>query len=169
MLLLSRSSDGVSSETLVSLIVPPNKLPALKEQTAGDEGSAAEGDTKIVAGSTGLNGVPFLDHGDVPPGTWSRCSGSTFKIRQLGYKQSKKKAPSSESFYEVVAVDLFDTESRQHSMAATMELPTPERASPDDHIPSLFVVNAMIPSETGPMRVKPDADGRLRGLPPLKE
>merc|ERR1712147_264795 len=33
------------------------------------------------------------------------------------------------------------------------------RPSPDADVPALYVVNAMIPSETGPMRVRVDADG----------
>jgi hypothetical protein len=83
-------------------------------------------------------------------------------VRQVGYKSHGKKAVSEEAFYECVSVDLFDTSSRVPCLADKVELPAPERLSPDSDIPSLFIVVAHIPSETGPMSVGPDADGLMR-------
>ena len=160
-LVLVRKHDEAPSETLVSLIIPPAALPSFRSLDAASPSPAkAEARAgKLHAGGSGLEGVPFSPDGDVPCGTWSPAPGATFKIRQLGYAKSKRKAPSVEAFYEVVAVDLFDTEARVGRMAERLELPAPARPSPDADVPALYVVNAMIPSETGPMRVRVDADG----------
>ena len=158
---LVRKHDEAPSETLVSLIIPPAALPSFRSLDAASPSPAkAEARAgKLHAGGSGLEGVAFSPDGDVPCGTWSPAPGATFKIRQLGYAKSKRKAPSVEAFYEVVAVDLFDTEARVGRMAERLELPAPARPSPDADVPALYVVNAMIPSETGPMRVRVDADG----------
>lgn len=159
------------TETLVSLMVPPARLPNVIEDAkkALSEGKKADsvGDrtptnvsapSRLCAGGTGLNEVPFdAEGGSI--GTWSVAPASTFKIRQLGYMKSKRKAPSEPAFFEVVSVDLFDTDTRVNTMSEHLELPTPVTSSPDPDVPSLFVVNAQIPSETGSIRTKLDADG----------
>lgn len=113
---------------------------------------------KRIAGCT-IAESDFDSTGGGPPATWSRAPGSTFRVRQVGYSKHGKKAKSQEAFYEAVSVDMYDTASRIPCLADKLELPTPERLSPDPAIPSLFVVVAHIPSETGPMSVQPDADG----------
>ena len=168
-LVVVRKRDEAPSETLVSLIVPPAALPPLRvpydDATGGvgdpssPLGGAARRGGPRAAGATGLTGVAFSEDGDAPCGTWSVAPGSTFKIRQKGYAKTKRKAPSDDAFYEAVAVDFFDTEARVMDMASKLALPEPARPSPDPLIPALYVVNAQIPSETGPMRVKHDADG----------
>ncbi|KAJ8608819.1 hypothetical protein CTAYLR_009360 [Chrysophaeum taylorii] len=164
-----------ASETLVSLIVPPARLPTLDapprrstgdalgrrskspHAAAGKAAARAPGG-KVVAGATGLREVAFDEQGG-PPGTWSVAPGSTFKIRQVGYAKSKRKAPSEDAFFQVVSVDLFDTDARVNRMSDHVSFALPTVKSPDPDVPSLFVVNAQIPSETGPLRVKLDADG----------
>ena len=105
---LVRKHDEAPSETLVSLIIPPAALPSFRSLDAASPSPAkAEARAgKLHAGGSGLEGVAFSPDGDVPCGTWSPAPGATFKIRQLGYAKSKREAPSVESFYEVVAVDL---------------------------------------------------------------
>lgn len=185
--LIARSVDQAPPpmETLVSLIVPPARLPLFLRDASTVTRSASDNtlsleeesmslpaassipkqqriddtrDLGVVVGAAGLREVQFdVDGG--PPGTWSVAPASTFKIRQPGYAKSKRKAPSDKAFFEVVAVDLFDTDARVGRIFEQVVLPVPAFESPDPDVPSLFVVNAQIPSETGPIRVKLDADG----------
>lgn len=178
--LVARSFDQAppTSETLVSLIVPPARLPPFVSSgsmsRSASDGALCEDDasslasmslrsmtpstTKRVAGATGLREVPFADAGG-PPGTWSVAPADTMKLRQRGYAKSKRKAPSGNAFFEVVSIDLFDTETRVDKMSEHVAFPSPAVISPDSEVPSTFVVNAQVPSETGPLRVKLDADG----------
>ena len=109
---LVRKHDEAPSETLVSLIIPPAALPSFRSLDAASPSPAkAEARAgKLHAGGSGLEGVAFSPDGDVPCGTWSPAPGATFKIRQLGYAKSKRKAPSVEAFYEVVAVAAQESE-----------------------------------------------------------
>lgn len=190
--LVARSFEQAppKTETLVSLIVPPARLPlllretsalgsrSLSDVTVGEDEQvvktssivvpnnfmgakpANKGGSRslVVAGATGLREVAFHENGGTP-GTWSVAPAGTFKIRQPGYAKNRRKAPSDTAFFQVVSVDLFDTELRVNQISEHVLFPKPAVESPDPHIPSLFVVNAQIPSETGPFRVKLDADG----------
>lgn len=189
--LVARSFEQAppNTETLVSLIVPPARLPlllrdanalgsrSLSDVTIGEDEQVMKTSSIVVpnsfmgakpankgsrslmiAGATGLREVAFHENGGTP-GTWSVAPASTFKIRQPGYAKNKRKAPSDAAFFQVVSVDLFDTEMRVNQISDHVLFPKPAVESPDPHIPSLFVVNAQIPSETGPLRVKLDADG----------
>ena len=140
--------------TSVVKVAEDDSLPPLPEGID----TASEKKGRPVAGTT-IARSDFDITGGGPPATWSRAPGSTFRVRQVGYKHHGKKAVSEEAFYECVSVDLFDTSSRVPCLADKVELPAPERLSPDSDIPSLFIVVAHIPSETGPMSVGPDADG----------
>ena len=62
-----------------------------------------------------------------------------FDIRQLGYKQTKQKAPSDTCMYECVGVDLFATACAE-AWAQRFPRGAARAASPD--VPSLIVVNA---------------------------
>jgi hypothetical protein len=143
--------------TSVVKVCEDDSLPPLPEGI--DTSTEKKG--RPVAGTT-IARSDFDVTGGGPPATWSRAPGSTFRVRQVGYKSHGKKAVSAEAFYECVSVDLFDTSSRVPCLADKVELPAPERVSPDSDIPSLFIVVAHIPSETGPMSVGPDADGLIR-------
>jgi len=160
-LLVLTRRDADREETATTLLLPPATMPKIRSDwdVLADGGRAAAAPTKLEPGGTGLGEVPFDATGACPCGTWSKAPGSTFKIRQLGYKKSKRKAPSGDSFYEVVSVDLFDTEARLGDVASLLDLPAPARPSPDPHVPAIWVINAQIPSETGPVRASIDADG----------
>lgn len=54
---------------------------------------------------------------------------------------------------------MFDAGARVAEMGSLLELPPPARVSPDSDVPALFVVVAQVPSETGPLKAKHDADG----------
>lgn len=70
-----------------------------------------------------------------------------FKVRQPGYSKSKAKAPSKESIYELVRLDLI----RDHVVNAgsCLSLPQVAELSPNPStLPNLFIVNAQIPDKS---------------------
>ncbi|KAJ1448995.1 hypothetical protein M885DRAFT_537231 [Pelagophyceae sp. CCMP2097] len=154
---LARAVDAEKgdAEAAVSLVVPPTKLPSLGAAKA--VAAAAPG---AVAHDARLRKEPFIDGVARPAGTWSRAPAESFKIRQVGYLKSKRKAPSTEALYDVLSVDLLDTELRLNDVTQSVfKLPEGVEPSPDEHVPATFLINAQIPGETGPLRVKLDADG----------
>ena len=92
--------------TSVVKVAEDDSLPPLPEGID----TASEKKGRPVAGTT-IARSEFDITGGGPPATWSRA-GSTFRVRQVGYKHHGKKAVSEEAFYECVSVDLFDTSSR---------------------------------------------------------
>lgn len=93
------------------------------------------------------------------PMTWSTSPADAFRLRQVGYSHNRQKAPSSEAFYRVVYAQVFDTNQRVEAIADILDLAEPTVISPDPDVPSLFIVDAQLPSAVGPLRVHEDADG----------
>ena len=146
-----------TSETLVAMIVPPARLPPFLFR---EEVPSLEAEEEETSNLMGLREVPFdVDGG--PPGTWSKSPASTFRLRDVGYAKHKKKSPSDDAFYDVIAVHLFDCEGRVNRVVDKVKclVDSTIEASPDPDVPASFVVNAQIPAETGPLRANLDADG----------
>jgi len=168
------------SETLIAMIIPPARLPGFLIEEEEVVISSLKGNTPEESTTTktqlekklsstisnkkqqGLRQVPFDPDGG-PPGTWSKAPASSFRVRQLGYAKNKSKAASAHAFFRVVAVHLFDVEKRINKMCQNngeyFLIDPATVASPHPDVPALFVINAQVPAETGPFRVKLDADG----------
>eukprot|EP00634_Sargassococcus_sp_CCMP2135_P008561 CAMPEP_0198647076 /NCGR_PEP_ID=MMETSP1467-20131203/2439_1 /TAXON_ID=1462469 /ORGANISM="unid. sp., Strain CCMP2135" /LENGTH=571 /DNA_ID=CAMNT_0044382677 /DNA_START=50 /DNA_END=1762 /DNA_ORIENTATION=- len=163
-----------TSETLVAMIVPPARLPAFVQRerrtsltTVPEDAAPSDADEAAANVLAGLREVPFDPDGG-PPGTWSRAPAATFRLRDVGYAKHKRKMPSDDAFYDVVAVHLFDCETRVDKIVDRLgglqnlaqkngaAAPAPTKTG---DVPSWMVVNAQIPAETGPLRAQLDADG----------
>lgn len=96
---------------------------------------------------------------DRSPMTWSTSPADAFRLRQVGYNHKRHKAPSSEAFYRVVYAQVFDTNQRIEAIADVLDLAEPTFISPDPDVPSLFIVDAQLPSTVGSLRVHEDANG----------
>jgi len=98
---------------------------------------------------------------DLRPGVhymcWGNALGANFRLRVgPNYKKNNLKAPSADSLYEVVALDLFATKDRLSAVGRSdkVDLP-PYRPGVDPSmddlraagLPRLFIVNAQIPEK----------------------
>jgi hypothetical protein len=115
--------------------------------------------TTILArspGPWGFSGVPRND-GKLEAKTcfWGSCEASSFEVRQLGYANSKRKAPSERSFYDVYAAEFFRCPEKMKHVAQFLTFPDlPHHATEYmtglEGVPKFFVQQMMIPDYEPP-------------------
>lgn len=127
----------------------PGKEDSSQVKTAEDVPQASS-TSKPLGGKT----MPYA-----PPGeesidcSWSGCEANTFRVRQVGYKQSKEKAPSIDSLYEAVGMDLLKADNKIEGVHTLLQIPPPR---PEDDLelikksglPRIFMVNIQTPLKT---------------------
>eukprot|EP01041_Mallomonas_annulata_P007417 gene7418-15154_t len=128
------------------------------ERSMSVESMASEYYDKIpLAGSTLIQNTQSSEGvTETPPNTWESCSSSIFNLRVgPNYDRFKNKAPSSSPFMELVAVDLIGCDQRIDHIGSKVKLPNEwtDRGRGTgtgvvSDIPSLFIVNVQIPSES---------------------
>jgi len=103
---------------------------------------------KIQAGTTMTMIVDGDDSQDF--NCWSQGNPKIFNVRQVGYKETKKKSPSNDSLFDCVAMDLVRGKSKIEFIHHVAELPGPREG---DHpellrrsgLPRLIVINTQVP------------------------
>lgn len=114
-----------------------------------EEVKAAGYSTKFISSSPSesTKSSPELTNSNL----WSQCPSESFSLR-VGpkYSSNKKKAPSSPSLMNLVAVDIVNASSKidgfGHKVHIPDELKECERKLPKG-IPIMFIVNCQVPSE----------------------
>jgi len=96
------------------------------------------------------------------PGTWSNGDGSTFNVR-LGpnYSETKIKAPSSGSLYEIFAFDGWGTKEKKiNNISRFYKMPTRPPVPGKFDIPPVLIINVLIPDYSPPLWGKRVTDGQ---------
>jgi len=80
--------------------------------------------------------------------TYWNINPSSFNVRTKGYKRHKKKAPSSPALYDLIAMDITRSDELLMDVSEKFDIPddfVKDRETGLDYVPSLFVVNALVP------------------------
>lgn len=83
---------------------------------------------------------------------WTQCESSSFVTRcGPSYARNKQKAPSGPALMELVGLDLVRTPHRIDRIGSRLTIPpdflSVKTTDPQQLVPSLFIVNAQVPSE----------------------
>ncbi|CAM9441669.1 unnamed protein product [Phaeothamnion confervicola] len=87
---------------------------------------------------------------DSPWNSWRDGDASEFRVRTHGYKKTNLKAPSEPAFFELVAMDAFESPRKvDHvaTMLSGLEGLAVGASSGHPAVPPLFIVNAQLPNE----------------------
>ena len=96
--------------------------------------------------------------------SWRRVSGSTLKVRSVGYMSSRVKIPSPNELYECVAVDIYSSNKRLPSFGNRVDISSLLSSSKlvtektKIYCPDIFIVTIAIPTEQ-PKLTKAETDG----------
>eukprot|EP00041_Stephanoeca_diplocostata_P016984 m.337378 g.337378 ORF g.337378 m.337378 type:complete len:165 (-) comp20549_c1_seq14:691-1185(-) len=90
---------------------------------------------------------------------WMNIDASVFKLRVgPNYKKHGKKESSLPAFYEVVTFDYYKCDTVHSNIASIINLPVPKHISPHPDIPSLFIMNYIVPDIKAAM-MSPPSEG----------
>lgn len=90
---------------------------------------------------------------------WMSCPGQAFNVRcGPNYEKNKKKLPSGPALYEVYGVDAYSSAQKLPHVGRVMQLPEPDPNAAALGLPSILIINFMIPNypPSGLMKKKVD-------------
>ena len=73
----------------------------------------------------------------------------------------KTKGPSATALYDCVSFDLMYSDTPAHHVAAQMQLPFPKWKSGSPHVPTVLVINIMLPLTSPSMFADKSAKGPM--------
>jgi hypothetical protein len=139
--------------------VPPQPPKNVAKQSSKSAEEVPNNDKRPIAGFS-YNHRGATDSNPNATNVWRKGDDGRFRVR-IGpnYKKNGKKAPSSQSLYELIAVDLIQSDKRMTDFSQYLRYPSLDLDTHHEGVPQLFIVNGSLPMET-PSMMSPASDGK---------